>query len=57
MDPAKRIALPEIIKGDMQRFLEGMVADPPTTLKPFGLGGTKFEEIVELLRTIYDLRT
>ncbi len=57
IDPEKRIVLPEVIKGDMQRFMAAVMADPPPTLKPFGLGGTKFEEIVELLRNIYDLRT
>jgi len=57
IEPGIRIALPEIIKGDMQRFLEAMIADPPPTLKPFGLGGTKLDKIVELFRKIYDLRT
>lgn len=55
--PDIRITLPEVIKGDMQRFLEAMTTDPPPTLKPLGLGGTKFDEIVELLRNIYDLST
>jgi hypothetical protein len=55
IEPDKRIALPEVIKDDMQRFMEAVTADPPPTLKPFGLGGTKFEEIVELLGNIYDL--
>jgi len=57
IDPDKLITLPEVIKDDMQRFLEAVTADPPPTLKPFGLGGTKLDEIVELLRNIYDLRT
>jgi len=57
IEPDKRVALPEVIKDDMQRFMEAVTADPPPTLKPFGLGGTKFEEIVELLQSIYDLRT
>lgn len=56
IEPDKRIALPEVIKDDMQRFVEAVTVDPPQTLKPFGLGGTKFKEIVELLRNIYDLR-
>lgn len=56
IEPDKRIALPEVIKGDMQHFVEAVTADPPPTLKPFGLGDTKFEEIVELLQNIYDLR-
>ena len=57
IEPDKRIALPEVIKGDMQRFMEAVTADPPPTLKPFGLGGMKFKEIVELLQNIYDLHT
>ena len=57
IEPDKRVVLPEVIKDDMQRFMEVVTADPPPTLKPFGLGGTKFEEIVELLQSIYDLRT
>ena len=57
IEPDKGVALPEVIKDDMQRFMEAVTADPPQTLKPFGLGGTKFEEIVELLQSIYDLRT
>jgi hypothetical protein len=56
-EPDKRINLPEVIKRDMQRFLEAVTTDPPQTLKPFGLGGTKFDEIVEMLLTIYALRT
>ena len=52
----KSITLPKVIKGDMRRFVEAVIADPPPTLKPFGLGGSNFDEIVELLRNIYDLR-
>jgi len=55
IEPGKRLSLPEVIKNDMQRFLAAAIADPPQTLKPFGLGSTKFEEIVELLRAIYGL--
>jgi hypothetical protein len=57
IEPDKRVALPDVIKGDMQRFLEAVMADPPQTLKPFGLGNTKFDEIIEMLRAIYELRT
>jgi hypothetical protein len=55
IEPDKRVSLPDVIKGDMQSFLEAVIADPPPTLKPFGLGNTKFDEIVELIRTIYEL--
>lgn len=57
IEPDKRVALPDVIKNDMQRFLEAVTADPPQTLKPFGLGNTKFDEIIEMLRNIYELRT
>jgi hypothetical protein len=57
IDPDKRIALPEVIKDDMQHFMEAVIADPPQNLKQFGLGSTKLEQITELLRTIYELRT
>ena len=57
IEPDKRIALPSVVKSDMQRFLEAVIADPPQTLKPFGLGSTNFDEIVELLRKIYELPT
>ena len=57
IEPDKRITLPKVVKGDMQRFMEAVIADPPPTLKPFGLGATPFDEIVELLRNIYDLST
>jgi len=55
VEPEKRLILPDAIRVDMQRFLEVVTADPPKTLKPFGLGDTKFDEIVAMLRTIYDL--
>ena len=51
------MCLPDVIKSDMQRFLQAVIADPPQTLKPFGLGDTKFDEIIKMLRTIYDLST
>jgi len=55
IEPDKRVVLPDAIKADMQRFLETVMADPPQTLKPFGLGNIKFDEIIEMLRTIYEL--
>lgn len=57
IDPDIRIALPKVIKGDMHRYMEVVSADPPQNLKQLGLGGIKFDEITELLRTIYDLHT
>ena len=57
IDPGKLIPLPELIKGDMERFMDTVSADPPPNLKQLGLGSTKFDEIAELLRTIYGLRT
>lgn len=57
IEPDKRIAAPDVIKNDMQWFLKAIIADPPQTLKPFGIGDTKFDEIIEMLRAIYDLST
>lgn len=57
IEPDKRVALPDVIKSDMQRFLQAVMADPPQTLKPFGLGDTKIDEIIKMLRTIYGLST
>ena len=57
IEPDKRVALPDVIKSDMQRFLEAVIADPPQTLKPFGLGIVKVDEIIDMLRNIYELRT
>ena len=34
-----------------------LCVDPPQTLKPFGLGIAKFDEIIDMLRNIYELRT
>jgi hypothetical protein len=56
IEPDKRVALPDVIKIDMQRFLEAVIADPPQSLKPFGLGNTKFDEIIDMLLNIYELR-
>lgn len=56
IEPDKRVDLPDAIQSDMQRFMEAVIADPPQSLRPFGLGNTKFEEIIEMLRNIYELR-
>ena len=55
IDPGIRITLPEVIKNDMQRYIWAVIADPPQNLKQLGLGGIKFDEITELLQTIYGL--
>ncbi len=56
IEPDKRVVLPDAIKGDMQHFLKAMIATPPATLKPFGLGNTQLADIVELMQNIYGLR-
>jgi len=53
--PDMRVALPASIKDDLQRFLQAVEAGPPQTLKPFGLGDTKADEVVGTLRAIYEL--
>ena len=55
IDPVIHIALPEIVKGDMQRFINELEVNPALSLKPFGLDNTKLDENVELIRTIYSL--
>ncbi len=57
IEPDIRVDLPDVIKSDMQRFLNAVIADPPQTLKPFGLGNTKFGEIIDMLHNIYALPT
>jgi hypothetical protein len=53
--PDTRVVLPGSIGGDLQRFLQSVEADPPQSLKPFGLGGTKANEVIGTLRAIYGL--
>lgn len=57
IDPVTRITLPDVIKGDMQRFIKELAADPLQSLKLFGLGSTKLDEIIGLIQTIYKLRS
>jgi hypothetical protein len=53
--PDTRVVLPSSIGDDLQRFLKAAEADPPQSLKSFGLGGTKAEEVTGTLRVIYGL--
>jgi len=53
--PDTRMVLPASIGNDLQRFLQVVEADPPQSLKPFGLGGTKVDEVIGTLRAIYGL--
>ncbi len=53
--PDTRMVLPASIGNDLQRFLQAVEADPPQSLKPFGLGGTKVDEVIGTLRAIYSL--
>jgi hypothetical protein len=53
--PDTRVVLPGSIGGDLQRFLQSVEADPPQSLKPFGLGGAKANEVIGTLRAIYGL--
>jgi hypothetical protein len=55
IEPDKRVVLPDVIKNDMKRYLQAVIADPPQNLKQFGLGNTKFDEIIEMFRNIYGL--
>jgi hypothetical protein len=55
--PDTRVVLPGSIKDDLQRFIQAVEADPPKSLKPFGLGATKADEVIKTLRSIYELST
>ncbi len=57
VEPDKRVALPDVIRNDMQQFLKAVVSEPPQSLKPFGLGNIKFEKIIGMLNAIYYLST
>jgi hypothetical protein len=53
--PNERVVLPDKIGDDLQGFLQAVEANPPQSLKPFGLGDTKAEEVIGTLRAIYAL--
>jgi len=53
--PDTRSVLPGSIGEDLKKFIQAVEADPPQSLKPFGLGGTSVEQVVATLRTIYGL--
>lgn len=51
--PDMRIVISNTIKDDLERFLQAVEADPPISLKPFGLGAIKAVEVIKTLRAIY----
>lgn len=53
--PDTRVVLPGSIGNDLQIFFQAVEADPPQSLKPFGLGGITADEVIGTLRTIYGL--
>jgi len=53
--PETRVVLPDSIGTDLQKFLEAVEADPPQSLKPFGLGNSKADKVIGTLRAIYGL--
>jgi hypothetical protein len=53
----RRIVIPSTIKDDLERFLQAVEGDPPKSLKFFGLGAIKADEVIKTLRTIYKLST
>jgi hypothetical protein len=55
IEPDKRLALPGLIGQDLDRFLREVEADPPLSLKPFGLMGTAIGQVIGTLREIYGL--
>ncbi len=54
--PDTRMAPPDSVRDDLRRFLQAVEADPPQSLKPFGLGSASVDQIIDALRTIYGLR-
>lgn len=56
ISPDIRVATPYSIGNDLLRFFEAVKADPPPSLKPFGLGSTKLDEVINSLRLIFGLR-
>jgi hypothetical protein len=57
LEPDTRLALPGPIGEDLSRFLQEVEADPPLSLKPFGLKGTNIDQIIGTLREIYELNS
>jgi hypothetical protein len=55
IEPDTRLALPGSIGEDLNRFLQEVEADPPLSLKPFGLKGTAVGQVIGTLRKIYGL--
>jgi hypothetical protein len=53
--PETKVELPGSIGGDLDRFLKAAEADPPDTLKPFGLGAMGVADVFGRLRLIYNL--
>jgi hypothetical protein len=53
--PDTRIVIPSTIKDDLERFFHAVEDDPPKSLKAFGLGATKADEVIKILRAIYEL--
>jgi len=55
IEPDTRLALPGSIGEDLNRFLQEVEADPPLSLKPFGLKGIAVGQVIGTLRKIYGL--
>ncbi len=53
--PDTRMVLSGSIRDDLQRFLQAVEADPPQSLKPFGLREITADEVIDTLRAIYKL--
>jgi hypothetical protein len=53
--PDTRIDLSGSIGDDLQGFLQTVEADPPQSLKPFGLQEITTDEVIDTLRAIYKL--
>lgn len=55
LEPDTRLSLPGSIGEDLNRFLQEVEANPPLSLKPFGLMGITIGQVFGALREIYGL--
>jgi len=53
LDAGQRVSLPDVIRTDLQKFLEKMEADASLDLKNLGIRTTAKKEVLENIRTIF----
>ncbi|MFZ1985537.1 MAG: nucleotidyl transferase AbiEii/AbiGii toxin family protein [Desulfatitalea sp.] len=55
LSPDSALEMPDMVRGDLQRFINAMTGEPSIQLKSFGLKNTTLEELLGQIRTIYGL--